>query len=94
MPEKEGVMTLKVAATSNPATVAGAIANNIREGRAVELVAMGPNSVNQAIKALAIAREYLKDDFIEIACRPEFMHLTIDGEEKSAIRLVVLTQQA
>ena len=40
MPEKDGVMTLKVAAVSNPATVAGAIANNIREGRAVELVAM------------------------------------------------------
>lgn len=89
----EGVMTLKVAATSNPATVAGAIANNIREGRAVELVAMGPNSVNQAIKAVAISREYLRDDLVELACRPEFMHLTIDGEEKSAIKIVVLTKQ-
>jgi stage V sporulation protein S len=89
----EGVMTLKVAAVSNPATVAGAIANNIREGRAVELVAMGPNSVNQAIKAVAISREYLRDDLVELACRPEFMHLTIDGEEKSAIKLVVLTKQ-
>jgi stage V sporulation protein S len=87
------IMTLKVASASNPATVAGAIANNIREGKAVELVAMGPNSVNQAVKAVAISREYLRDDFIELACRPEFMHLTIDGEEKSAIKLVVLTQQ-
>jgi stage V sporulation protein S len=87
-------MTLKVAATSNPATVAGAIANNIREGRAVELVAMGPNSVNQSVKAVAIAREYLREDFVELACRPEFMHLSIDGEEKSAIKLVVLTRQA
>lgn len=87
-------MTLKVASASNPATVAGAISNNIREGKAVELVAMGPNSVNQAIKAVAISREYLREDFIELACRPEFMHLTIDGEEKSAIKLVVLTQQA
>jgi stage V sporulation protein S len=89
----EGVMTLKVAAASNPATVAWAIANNIREGRAVELVAMGPNSVNQAVKAVAISREYLRDDLVELACRPEFMHLTIDGEEKSAIKLVVLTKQ-
>ena len=87
-------MTLKVASASNPATVAGAISNNIREGKAVELVAMGPNSVNQAIKAVAISREYLREDFIELACRPEFMHLTIDGEEKSAIKLVMLTQQA
>jgi stage V sporulation protein S len=93
-PAKTGeTMTLKVASTSNPATVAGAIANNIREGKAVELVAMGPNSVNQAVKAVAISREYLRDDFIELACRPEFMHLTIDGEEKSAIKLVVLTHQ-
>jgi stage V sporulation protein S len=90
----EGVMTLKVAAVSNPATVAGAIANNVREGRAVELVAMGPNSVNQAVKALAIARDYLREDFVELACRPEFMHLNIAGEEKSAIKLVVLTKPA
>ena len=94
MDKTNEVMTLKVAAASNPATVAGAIANNIREGRAVELVAMGPNSVNQAVKAVAISREYLRDDFIELACRPEFMHLTIDGEEKSAIKLVVLTHKA
>jgi|ERR1700722_2159394 stage V sporulation protein S len=90
----EGVMTLKVAAVSNPATVAGAIANNVREGRAVELVAMGPNSVNQSVKAMAIAREYLREDFVDLACRPEFIHLTIDGEEKSAIKLVVLTQES
>lgn len=90
----EGIMTLKVAAASNPATVAGAIANNVREGRAVELVAMGPNSVNQAVKALAIARDYLREDFVELVCRPEFMHLTIAGEEKSAIKLVVLAKPA
>ena len=87
-------MTLKVAAASNPATVAGAIANNIREGKPVELVAMGPNSVNQAIKAIAISRDYLREDFIDVTCRPEFIHLQIDGEEKSAIKLVLLTHQA
>ena len=81
----------KVAANSVPATVAGALANNVREGRAVELVAMGARSVNQAIKAVAIARAYLKDDFIELHCRPEFIHLKLDGEEKSAIKLVILT---
>ena len=86
-------MVLKVAATSNPATVAGAVANNIREGKSVEIVAMGPKSVNQAIKAIAIGRDYLKDDFIDITCRPEFIHLNLDGEEKSAIKLIVLTHQ-
>jgi stage V sporulation protein S len=92
--ENEGAITLKVAATSNPSTVAGAVANNVREGRAVEMVAMGANSVNQAVKAVAIAQDYLREDFIALACRPEFIHLTIDGQEKSAIKLVVLAKPA
>jgi stage V sporulation protein S len=86
-------MVLKVAGTSNPTTVAGAIANNIREGKNVEIVVMGPKSVNQAIKAVAISRDYLRDDFIELSCRPVFMHLELDGEEKSAIKLVILTSK-
>ncbi len=84
-------MVLKVAAHSNPATVAGAIANNVREGKSVEVVAMGANAVNQAVKAVAIARDYLSREAIQLACRPEFIHLQIDGEEKSALKLVVLT---
>lgn len=92
--EAQGTATLKVAAASNPATVAGAIANNIREGRAVEIIAMGPNSVNQSVKAVAIAGSYLREDFIALVCRPEFMHLDIGGEEKSAIKLVLLTSPA
>jgi stage V sporulation protein S len=84
------MMVLKVAAHSQPATVAGAIANNIRENKSVEIIAMGPQAVNQAVKALAISRDYLKGESIELACIPGFMHLTIDGEEKSAIKLVVI----
>jgi stage V sporulation protein S len=85
------LLTLKVAGKSNPATVAGAIANNIREGKDIEIVAMGPLSVNQAIKAITISRSYLADDKIDLTFRPEFIHLELDGERKSAIKLVVLT---
>jgi stage V sporulation protein S len=85
------LLTLKVAGKSNPATVAGAIANNIREGKDIEIVAMGPLSVNQAIKAITISRSYLADDRIDLTFRPEFIHLEFDGERKSAIKLVVLT---
>lgn len=85
------LMVLKVAAQSNPATVAGAIANNIREGKKVEMIAMGASAVNQAIKALAISRDYLSRESIDLGLRPEFIHLTIDGEEKSALKLVVIT---
>jgi stage V sporulation protein S len=83
-------MVLKVAASSHPATVAGAIANNIREGKKVEIIAMGPQAVNQAVKAMAIARDYLSDESIDLGCVPGFVHLTIDGEEKSALKLTVI----
>lgn len=87
------LLTLKVAGKSNPATVAGAIANNIREGKDIEVVAMGPQSVNQAIKAITISRSYLTDDKIELTFRSEFMHLELDGERKSAIKIVVITHK-
>lgn len=87
------LLTLKVAGKSNPATVAGAIANNIREGKDIEIVAMGPQSVNQAVKAITISRSYLADDRIDLTFRPEFIHLELDGERKSAIKIVVLTKK-
>ncbi len=84
-------MTLKVAGSSDPKVVAGAIVHNIREGKEIEIIVMGPKSVNNAIKAVAISREYIGNEGVEITCRPEFTHLTIDGEEKSAVKLVLLT---
>ena len=47
--------TLKVSSKSNPNGVAGAIANVIRDGKSVEIQAVGAGALNQAIKALAIA---------------------------------------
>jgi stage V sporulation protein S len=85
-------LTLKVAGKSNPATVAGAIANNIREGKDIEMVAMGPQSVNQAVKAITIARSYLVEDRIDLNFQTEFMHLELDGERKSAIKIIVFTK--
>jgi stage V sporulation protein S len=84
-----GTMTLKVAAKSNPSTVAGAIANNVRDGKQVEIVAMGPESINNTVKAIAIARGFLRGDGMDASCKPEFIHLTIDGEKKSAIKFLL-----
>ena len=83
------IMTLKVAGKSNPSTVAGAIAKNVRDGKAVELVIMGPFSVNQAIKALAIARSFMHKEGKDLNCKPDFMHLSVVGAERSAIKFVV-----
>ena len=82
-------ITLKVATKSNPSTVAGAIANNIRDNKQVEIMVMGPNSVNQAVKALAIARGFMQKEGKDLNCKPEFKHLTIEGQERSAIKLVI-----
>ncbi len=84
------MMKLKVAASSNPKSVAGSIANNIREKKGVEITVMGPSAVNQAMKAVTIAREYLSADGLDLLVRPEFTHLELDGEQKSAIRLIVM----
>jgi stage V sporulation protein S len=87
------MLPLKVAGKSNPATGGGAIANNIREGKDIEVGARGPQSVNKAVKAITISRSYLSDDKIDLTFRPEFMHLELDGERKSAIKIVVLTHR-
>ncbi len=84
------VINLKVAGKSNPKSVAGSIANNIRESKAVEITVMGPNATGQAMKAAAIAREYLREEGIDLVVRPEFLHIELDGEQKSAMKLVIL----
>jgi stage V sporulation protein S len=80
---------LKVSANSRPAAVAGAIAGVIREGRSAEIQSIGAAATNQAVKAIAIACNYLRDDAIKIVCIPAFADVLIDGEERTAIRLLV-----
>lgn len=84
------VMRLKAGANSNPKSIAGAISNNIREGKQIEIVAMGAAAVNNAMKAMAIANEFSATDGYVITCKPTFTHLTLDGEERSAMVLVVI----
>jgi stage V sporulation protein S len=80
---------VKVAANSRSTAVAGAIAGIIRERGRVDVQAIGAGAVNQAIKAIAIARGYLALDEIEIACIPSFSEVQIDGKERTALRLAV-----
>jgi stage V sporulation protein S len=84
---------LKIASQSVALRIAGALAKNVRKGQRVEMVAMGPEPVNQAVKAIAIAREYLVDDFIDIEMRPTFIHIEGDNTRRSAIQFTVLAHQ-
>jgi len=80
---------IKVSAHSRSNAVAGAIAGVMRDYRHAEVQAIGASAVNQAIKAIAIARGYLALDGIAIVCYPEFVELDIEGKERTAVRLIV-----
>jgi len=80
---------IKVAARSRSTAVAGAIAGVIREKGRAEAQAIGAGAVNQAIKAVAIARNYLLLEGIDIVCIPSFTEVEIEGQERTAIKLVV-----
>ncbi len=81
--------TLKVSSKSNPSSVAGALANVFREKGNVEIQAVGAGALNQAIKAVAIARGFLAPSGKNIVCIPAFTDITIEGVEKTAIKLIV-----
>lgn len=80
---------IKVSASSRTAAVAGAIAGVVREFKRAEVQAIGAGAVNQAVKALALATGYLKNDNIQIVCVPEFADVTIDEKVRTAIKFVV-----
>ena len=80
---------LKVSARSRPSAVAGAIAGVVRESGRAEVQAIGAGATNQAVKAVAIARDYLAETGIDAVCVPAFIDVTIENEERTAIRLVV-----
>lgn len=79
----------KVSAKSNPSSVAGALAGVIREHGRAELQAIGAGAINQAVKAVAIARGYVAPGGMDLVCIPAFIDVTIDGEERTAIKLIV-----
>jgi stage V sporulation protein S len=80
---------IKVAATSRSTAVAGAIAGVIREHMYAEVQAIGAGAVNQAVKATAIARGYLKLDGIDVICIPMLTEIMIDEQERTAVKIVV-----
>ena len=81
--------TIKVSSKSNPNSVAGAIANVFREKPSLEMQAIGAGALNQAIKAIAIARGFIAPSGKNLVCIPAFVDILIDSEERTAIKLIV-----
>ncbi|MBN1067515.1 stage V sporulation protein S [Clostridium botulinum] len=80
---------LKVSTKSNPNSVAGALAAIIKEKNIAEMQAVGAGAINQAVKAIAIARGFVAPSGKDIICVPAFTDILIDGEERTAIKLIV-----
>ena len=80
---------LKVSTKSNPNSVAGALAAIIKEKNIVEIQAVGAGAINQAVKAIAIARGFVAPSGRDIVCDPAFTDIEIDGQERTAIKLIV-----
>ena len=81
--------TIKVAASSRTSSVAGAIAGVVREYQRAEDQAIGASAVNQAVKALALAKGYLAEDGYDIVFTPHFVDVEIDGKLRTAIKFIV-----
>lgn len=81
--------TLKVSSKSNPSSVAGALANVFKDRSSVEIQAVGAGAINQAIKAIAIARGFVAPSGKNLVCTPAFQDISIEGEERTAIKLIV-----
>lgn len=81
--------TLKVSSKSNPNSVAGAIANIFRDYGSVEIQTIGAGALNQAIKGVAIARGFLAPSGKNLICIPAFSDISIDGDMRTAIKLIV-----
>ena len=80
---------LKVSSKSKSTSVAGALAGVIRERGTCELQSIGAGALNQAVKAVAIARGIVAPAGIDLVCIPAFKEIQIEGVERTAIRLIV-----
>ncbi len=83
------VDVLKVSSKSNPNSVAGALAGVLRERGNAEIQAVGAGALNQAVKAVAIARGFVAPSGMDLVCVPAFTDIQIDGQERTAIKLIV-----
>lgn len=80
---------IRVSAKSSPKNLAGLLVSVLRERSKAEMHTIGASALNQATKAVAIARGIVAPNGMDLICSPSFMDLLIEGENKTGIRLVV-----
>ena len=86
--EKQEENYLRVSGGSSAQQVGSAIAHALYENPVVKLRAVGASAVNQAVKAIAIARGYVAPRGLDLTCKPGFT--TIESRE-GTISAIVFT---
>ncbi|MEW5308005.1 MAG: hypothetical protein WDW38_007322 [Sanguina aurantia] len=81
---------IKVSAGSNVKAVAGKIAHSCREGNPPAALCIGAACINQAVKAVCIARGYLTQDGMDLSLQPAFR----DTDRSRASLALYLAKQA
>ena len=51
--------------------------------------AIGAGALNQAVKAVAIARGFVAPSGVDLVCVPAFAEVQVEGEERTGIKLIV-----
>ena len=80
---------LKISSKSNPNSVAGAIAGLVKETTKAEMQAIGAGALNQAVKAVAIARGFVAPTGVDLVCIPAFADVQVEGENRTGIKLII-----
>ena len=80
---------LRISTKSNPNSVAGAIAGRIKEEGRAEMQAIGAGALNQAVKAIAIARGFVAPSGVDLICIPAFTEIKIEEDERTGIKLLI-----
>ncbi|MCD6577455.1 MAG: stage V sporulation protein S [Anaerolineaceae bacterium] len=80
---------IRVKAVSRTAAVAGAIAGIFREKKHAEVQAIGAGAVNQAVKAMVLAKNFLAQEGVEVIFIPEFVNVEIEGKVRTAIKFII-----
>lgn len=83
------MQTFKVSSKSNPNSLAGAIVAALKEEKSIEVTGVGGGAINQAVKAVAVGRGFVKPDGHELICIPSFEDIKIDGEDRTAIKILI-----
>jgi len=85
---------MKIASSTDPGVLAGAIAKKLRDGERLALLVVGATCVNIAVKSIVFARKYMSEDSMDIGFRPEWCHYTLNGEDKAGLKFVLYASQA